>query len=97
MLGALGAVTATGLADLIVASLGWRGLFALLSAFSALAALLVLLAVPETSGRRTASSARQGVSLSTLYRDRRFWRMAPLSSIAIGTSWSLQRLWAAPG
>ena len=31
-----------------------------------------------------------------IYRDRRFWRVAPLSAIGIGTSWSLQGLWAAP-
>ena len=31
-----------------------------------------------------------------IYRDRRFWRIAPLSAIGIGTSWSLQGLWAAP-
>jgi len=96
MLGALGAVTATGPADLIVGSLGWRGLFALLGALSALAALLILLAVPDTSGKPKTSSARQAVSLSTIYRDPRFWRLAPLSAIGIGTSWSLQGLWAAP-
>ena len=31
-----------------------------------------------------------------IYRDPRFWRVAPLSSVGIGTSWSLQGLWAAP-
>ncbi len=95
MLGALGAFTATGPAELIVQSIGWRGLFAVLAGLSALAALLVLFAVPqhgEGSGRCAASS----VSLWTIYRDGRFWRIAPLSAIGIGTSWSLQGLWAAP-
>ena len=36
------------------------------------------------------------MSLWAIYRDRRFWRIAPLSAIGIGTSWSLQGLWAAP-
>src|SRR5215472_1305150 len=94
MLGALGAVTATAPAELVVQSLGWRGLFALLAGLSALAALLLLFAAPERHDCpvRTAPSA----SLWAIYRDRRFWRMAPLSAIGIGTSWSLQGLWAAP-
>lgn len=32
----------------------------------------------------------------TVYRDRRFWRIAPLSTAGIGTSRSLQGLWAGP-
>jgi MFS family permease len=96
MLGALGAVTATGPADLAVAALGWRGLFALLAAVSALAALLVLLAVPDKCTKTAPSIARRPVNLASIYRDPRFWRLAPLSTLGIGTSWSLQGLWAAP-
>ena len=96
MLGALGAVTATAPAELVVQALGWRGLFALLAGLSALAALLVLFAVPEPTGTRSASTVVKGVSLWAIYRDRRFWRIAPLSAVGIGTSWSLQGLWAAP-
>jgi MFS family permease len=96
MLGALGAVTATGPADLTVSALGWRGLFALLAAVSALTALLVLFVVPDTSAKPKPSTARRSASLSSIYRDPRFWRLAPLSTLGIGTSWSLQGLWAAP-
>lgn len=96
MLGALGAVTATEPADLAVTALGWRGLFALLAALSAIAALLILLAVPDGSARSNPSTARRTASLSSIYRDPRFWRLAPLSTAGIGTSWSLQGLWAAP-
>jgi len=96
-LGALGAVTATAPAELVVQSLGWRGLFALLAGLSALAALLLLFAAPECQlssppVRRAAPAA----GVWAIYRDLRFWRMAPLSAIGIGTSWSLQGLWAAP-
>jgi MFS family permease len=96
MLGALGAVTATGPADLAVSALGWRGLFALLAAVSALTALLVLFVVPDTCAKPKQSTARRSASLSSIYRDPRFWRLAPLSTLGIGTSWSLQGLWAAP-
>lgn len=96
MLGALGAVTATAPAELVVQALGWRGLFAVLAGLSALAALLVLFAVPEPTGARAPPTVVKGVGLWAIYRDRRFWRIAPLSAVGIGTSWSLQGLWAAP-
>ena len=96
MLGALGAVTATAPAEIIVQAIGWRGLFALLAGLSALAALLVLFAVPEPTGTHPARSPAKAASLWAIYRDPRFWRIAPLSAIGIGTSWSLQGLWAAP-
>ena len=95
MLGALGAVTATAPAEFVVLAIGWRGLFAVLAGLSALAALLVLFAVPEPSRSRPPPKAAQP-SLWAVYRDRRFWRIAPLSALGIGTSWSLQGLWAAP-
>src|SRR5262245_43149483 len=94
MLGALGAVTATAPAELVVQSLGWRGLFALLAVLSALAALLLLFAAPER--RDCPVRTETHASLWAIYRDWRFWRMAPLSAIGIGTSWSLQGLWATP-
>jgi MFS family permease len=95
MLGALGALTATGPAEIVVQSLGWRGLFALLAALCAGAALLILIVVPE--GKQRPAAARSSpVNVWTIYQDRRFWKIAPLSAIGIGTSWSLQGLWAAP-
>jgi MFS family permease len=96
MLGALGAVTATAPAELVVNAIGWRGLFTVLAGLSALAALLVLFAVPERGSGASAKSSASTTSLWAIYRDRRFWRIAPLSAIGIGTSWSLQGLWAAP-
>ena len=41
MLGALGALSATGPAEVLVQAVGWRGLFALLAASSAAVALLI--------------------------------------------------------
>jgi len=96
MLGALGAVTATAPAEFIVQSMGWRGLFALLAGLSASAALLLLYAVPERQGAPSVRAVTPAASRWVIYVDRRFWRMAPLSAIGIGTSWSLQGLWAAP-
>jgi MFS family permease len=95
-LGALGAVTATAPAEVIVQSVGWRGLFAVLAGGSALAALLLLFAVPECQESNPVLRTAPASSHWVIYRDRRFWRIAPLSAIGIGTSWSLQGLWAGP-
>src|SRR5262245_3145512 len=96
-LGALGAVTATAPAELLVGSVGWRGLFAVLGALSALAALLIIGLVPDDDrGPAAPPRAQPTLTLAAIYRQRRFWRLAPLSSFSVGTSWSLQGLWVAP-
>jgi MFS family permease len=95
MLGALGALSATGPAELLVQGLGWRGLFAVLAASTAAVALLILLIVPEKETAPTATRAA-GIGLFTIYRDPRFWRIAPLAALGVGTAFSLQGLWAAP-
>ncbi len=94
MLGALGAVTATAPAEMLLDWIGWRGLFEVLAAASAAAAVLIYIVVPE---RTTGSHRTHGKStLRTVYSDARFWRIAPLSAACVGSAWALQSLWAAP-
>ena len=95
MLGALGAVTATLPAEPLVHELGWRGLFAMLAAVTALTAAAMFVVVPEPP-KPLAASPLTRVGLRDIYRDIRFLRLAPLSTLCIGTAWSLQGLWAAP-
>lgn len=92
MVGALGAVAATQPAEILLVPLGWRGLFVLLAGLTALSALLVLVLVPENADAGNGATA---VNISAIYRDRRFWRLAPLSATVIGSAWALQGLWAA--
>lgn len=94
MLGGLGALASTGPAELMVQAIGWRGLFVVLGGLSALAALLVLFTAPDWRSGTSQLHAPRG--FAAIYRDRRFWRVAPLCAVGIGTSWSLQGLWAAP-
>ena len=96
MLGAQGAVSATAPAEMLVRSIGWRGLFAVLAGLSALVALLVLIAVHDQTLEQPRQSNAPAASPWVAYRDRRFWRIAPLSAVGVGNSWSLQGLWAAP-
>jgi hypothetical protein len=70
-------------------------MFAILAAACAAVALLILLVVPEKKQAQAAGAAPKA-SFSTVFRDPRFWRLAPLGSTGVGMSWSLQGLWAAP-
>jgi MFS family permease len=95
MLGALGALSATGPAEAVVQALGWRGLFAALAVASATVALLILLIVPDTKPAHPAAASPR-IGFLAIYRDPRFLRIAPLAALGVGTSFSLQGLWAAP-
>lgn len=93
-LGGLGAVTATAPAEALLAWIGWRGLFEVLTVATALTSIVIYLVVPE-SGKAIRATSNAG-TLKTVFQDRRFWRIAPLSAACIGSAWSLQGLWAGP-
>jgi len=92
MLGALGAVTATLPADLLLDWIGWRELFGLFAALTAASAVMIYFIVPEAA---PVPSGAVSAGLRKVYADPRFWRVAPLSASCIGTAWALQGLWAA--
>ena len=92
MLGALGAVTATLPADLLLDWIGWRELFGLFAALTVASAVMIYLIVPEHT---PVASGAVPAGLRKVYADPRFWRVAPLSASCIGTAWALQGLWAA--
>ncbi|MBR1160582.1 MFS transporter [Bradyrhizobium elkanii] len=92
MLGSLGAVTATAPVEHLLAWMGWRQLFEILAAATGATAILIYIVVPERGIVPSAAST----TLSSVFRDSRYWRMAPLSATCIGSSWSLQGLWASP-
>jgi predicted MFS family arabinose efflux permease len=90
MIGALGAVSATAPADVLIGSLGWPCLFEILAAATALCAVITYFAVPEAPH----DAGPTAMKLSAVFGDRRFWGVAPLSTMCIGTAWALQGLWA---
>lgn len=94
MLGSLGAVTATAPAEHLLAWMGWRQLFEILAAATGVTAMLIYVAVPEQLV--VPSTASIPATLSSVFGDRRFWRIAPLSATCVGSAWSLQGLWASP-
>jgi MFS family permease len=94
MLGSLGAVTATAPAEYLLASIGWRQVFEILAAATGATAVLIYVAVPDRV--IIPSTASIPATLSFVFRDRRFWRIAPLSATCVGSAWSLQGLWVSP-
>ncbi|MGY4505832.1 MFS family permease [Bradyrhizobium sp. GM24.11] len=94
MLGSLGAMTATAPAEHLLAWIGWRQLFEILAAATGATAILIYAVVPE----RVIAPSRASVpaTLGSIFGDRRFWRIAPLSATCVGSAWSLQGLWASP-
>jgi len=96
MCGALGAVTATAPAELLLARIGWRGLFELFAVATAATAVMIYLVVPEPRSTASASKCSADMGVRTILADGRFWRLAPLSATCVGSAWALQGLWAAP-
>ena len=95
MLGGLGAVTATAPLEPLLDNFGWRGLCLILTAVTGTSVLVIFMLVPD---RRSDMATNSGptTTLMAIYKDRRFWRIAPLSGTIIGSAWALQGLWAAP-
>lgn len=94
MLGSLGAVTATAPVEHLLTWMDWRQLFEILAAATAATAILIYVVVPERVIVPSTVSIPAG--LSSVFGDRRFWRIAPLSATCVGSAWSLQGLWASP-
>jgi predicted MFS family arabinose efflux permease len=96
MIGSLGACLATWPAAMLMAEMGWRGLFLLLAGLTAASALAILMLVPEKHPQQSVARPAPAISILSIYRDARFWRLAPLSALSVGSAWALQGLWAAP-
>ncbi|MGF6312645.1 MFS family permease [Bradyrhizobium sp. i1.8.4] len=94
MLGSLGAVTATSPAEYLLGWINWRQLFEILAVATSATAVLIYIVVPERA-IVPATGSMPG-TLSSVFGDRRFRRIAPLSATSVGSAWSLQGLWAAP-
>jgi hypothetical protein len=94
--GTLGAVAATAPTEWLLTVVDWRGLFQIFACALVLIALSLSLLVPA-SPRKAMSEENHGVRLTygALFKDQRFWRLAPLSGVSVGSAWALQGLWAA--
>jgi len=95
--GALGVLVATVPTELAVQAVGWRSMFAGLAVITFAIAALIFVAVPEQGARVAGESLRsQMASVVRIYRDRTFWRLAPLLATTAGSHIAIQTLWAGP-
>ena len=95
--GGLGIIVATLPAEITVQIVGWRGLFMGAAVITAAVACVIFLVVPERAdSRQTQPFHRQLADVVGIYRDRFFWRLAPLVSLTAGSYIAIQTLWAGP-
>jgi predicted MFS family arabinose efflux permease len=92
----LGILVATVPVEFAVLAVGWRAVFVGLALITLAVAGLILFAVPERAEGRSESLTQQIMSVVPIYRDRMFWRLAPLLAITGGTHIAIQTLWAGP-
>lgn len=97
-IGGLGALASTAPVEAALHVIHWRQLFVFLAVLALATSALIFLAVPERARAAAAPSTlrRQLEGLARVFRDRLFWRAAPLMAAAAGTSMAIQSLWAGP-
>ncbi len=96
-IGATGALLAATPLALLSAAVGWRAAFLLGAVITvAVAASIMLWTRNAPPGVDWHGGAGPGGSLSTVLRDRRFWRIAPLIFFMSGALYAFQGLWAGP-
>ncbi len=93
-LGALGAITATEPAAVLIDAFGWRLVHLGLAGAAVFCAVVIFAMVPEP--KRLPLSRESSTTLRAIYSDRQFWKIAPLSAACVGTAWAMQGFLAAP-
>jgi sugar phosphate permease len=95
--GGLGAMAATTPLELALCSFTWREIFLGLAAVTVASAVLIFLVVPERRASKPAGSiAAQARVILTIYADRFFWRLAPITITMSAAQLSIMSLWLGP-
>ena len=98
--GGLGTMAATAPVEMALAwGASWRDVFHVLAAVTAAVSFLILFAVPAHDSEREGRADSMGEALAGfgfIFRDRLFWRVAPVCIAAMGAGLSIQGLWAGP-
>ena len=97
--GGLGTIAATTPVEMALDWTSWRTVFQFLAAVTAGVALFILIVVPAHESERDGRADTLGETLAGLgliFRDRLFWRVAPVAIAAMGSGLALQGLWAGP-
>ena len=95
MFGGLGAVASTAPLDAVAGLLSWRAIFFILAAATMAVSGAVWISVPEIQNAQCRSRADGLHGMRVVFRNPRFWRVAPLSASVVGAAFALHGLWAA--
>lgn len=95
--GGLGAMSVTTPLEVSLHYMDWREIFFVLSAVTAVASILIFIAVPEMARDvQTTSLGIQLKELGQIYSDPLLWRILPLLITTFAANLSIQGLWAGP-
>ena len=97
--GGLGALTGTAPVEAALQLTGWRGVFVILAACTAIAALIIFLSVPERSHHVRVPGVGMAVQLrgvGRVFSSQKFWCIAPWTVTSQASFLSIQGLWAGP-
>lgn len=95
--GGLGAVAATAPVQAALAFTDWRGVYAILAILTLAAATALFLAVPERDTHTgSASLGAQLIEVAMVVKDPLFLKVAPVTTVAMGSFMAVQGLWAGP-
>jgi MFS family permease len=95
--GALGAISATVPVEWFLGLTEWRSLFIGLGLLTVAVSIAVFATVPDHRDPPGDTTFRQQLAgLASVFRDRFFIALAPLSAVSMGTSLAINGLWAGP-
>lgn len=96
-MGAIGLLVATQPTEWAVRLYGWRNVFLVLAAATAVVACIIFVTVPEKKNALGSDTLRNSLrAVGQIYSDRQFWLIVPLLCTTAGTHIAIQTLWAAP-
>jgi MFS family permease len=95
--GGVGALVATSPLELALRFASWRTIFIALAALTYAAAVFIWRRIPEAPKHpETPGLATQWAGVKSVFTHARFWWMAPLGGVVMGTFMAIQGLWAVP-
>ena len=95
--GGVGALAATTPVEFSLQWTDWRGVFLILAAATAAAAVCVFLIVPEKTGTHSGETVREQLAgIRKVFTSRVFWTIAPWAVAAQAAYLSISGLWSGP-
>ncbi|MBV8142821.1 MAG: MFS transporter [Verrucomicrobia bacterium] len=92
--GGLGATLSTTPIDAALNAVNWRAIFWILAGVALVVAYVTFKVSPDAERSASESLPASLAELQSIYSDFRFWTLAPLSCMVIGTAFAVHGLWA---